>query len=123
MIRCFPFLIIKLKVMSEKIMGYNFGHRVVSYPDRVENDVTIYSDWVYEDNGEPNSEYNYSLRKCPKCNMSPTEEGHDPCIANLPGVKFACCGHGVERAYIMLNTGECYRFDTVEELREFIDKL
>ena len=33
--------------------------------------------------------------------MSKTSEGHDPCISNLPGVKNACCGHGLKKgAYI-----------------------
>lgn len=32
---------------------------------------------------------------CVTCGRCPTEEGHDACIANLPGVLFACCGHGV----------------------------
>jgi hypothetical protein len=32
---------------------------------------------------------------CKKCGAEkPTEAGHDPCIANLPGVRNACCGHG-----------------------------
>jgi hypothetical protein len=31
---------------------------------------------------------------CPRCHNYRTDEGHDPCIANLPGVRFACCGHG-----------------------------
>ena len=30
-----------------------------------------------------------------------TELGHDPCIANLPGVRFACCGHGCEPPYLV----------------------
>ena len=31
---------------------------------------------------------------CPHCKQDKVEGEHDPCIANLPGVKFACCGHG-----------------------------
>jgi hypothetical protein len=31
---------------------------------------------------------------CAKCGQPPTENGHDPCIANFPGVIYACCGHG-----------------------------
>jgi len=37
---------------------------------------------------------------CPKCDMTPTDEGCDPCMGLLPGVKFACCGHGVEEGYV-----------------------
>lgn len=38
-------------------------------------------------------------RPCPKCNKLPIN-GHDACIVNLPGVKNACCGHGVKEGYI-----------------------
>lgn len=31
---------------------------------------------------------------CKKCGRYVTEEGHDYCMANLPGVMNACCGHG-----------------------------
>jgi hypothetical protein len=31
---------------------------------------------------------------CLACGEFRTPELHDPCIANLPGVLFACCGHG-----------------------------
>ena len=34
--------------------------------------------------------------RCKACFRTRTPEGHDPCIANLPGVKNACCGHGGE---------------------------
>ena len=37
-------------------------------------------------------------RQCVKCGKMPTKEGHDACIANLPGVISACCGHGVHDA-------------------------
>lgn len=33
-------------------------------------------------------------RPCAICLQWPTEKGHDPCISDLDGVKFACCGHG-----------------------------
>jgi hypothetical protein len=48
-------------------------------------------------------------RPCPKCNMTPTEEGHDACLKNLPGVKAACCGHGKHEGYV--------RFDDDTEIR------
>jgi len=32
---------------------------------------------------------------CKSCGATrPTKDGHDPCIANLQGVRNACCGHG-----------------------------
>jgi hypothetical protein len=36
------------------------------------------------------------------CHQLRTPEGHDPCIANLPGVIEACCGHGVCPGYILM---------------------
>jgi hypothetical protein len=35
--------------------------------------------------------------------------GHDPCIENLPGVLYACCGHGVEPGYISFENGVIIR--------------
>lgn len=43
--------------------------------------------------------------RCPKCGRKETSEGHDPCIANLPGVLNACCGHGNKEGYIMFENG------------------
>ncbi len=51
--------------------------------------------WYYEDGQNTNE-----LRACPKCNRLPDENGHDACLGNLPGVKNACCGHGVQDGYI-----------------------
>jgi len=48
--------------------------------------------WYYSNNDERVREDN--VRLCPKCGYYPTKKGHDHCIANLPGVEFACCGHG-----------------------------
>lgn len=36
--------------------------------------------------------------------------GHDPCIRNLPGVEYACCGHGSRRGYVALRSGGVFRF-------------
>jgi hypothetical protein len=60
--------------------------------------------WFFLDNGEP---YNSSTfeRECPKCGMHRTVEGHDPCLGTLPGVRFACCGHGVTDGYISFESG------------------
>jgi hypothetical protein len=44
-------------------------------------------------------------RACAKCGLRRPTSGHDPCIANLPGVIFACCGHGVEQGYILFENG------------------
>lgn len=57
---------------------------------------------LYVDTGE--SVFN-GARPCPLCGKLPTEEGHDVCLGKLPGVKFACCGHGIEDGYISFENG------------------
>jgi len=47
----------------------------------------------------------YWDERCARCGLTRTPEGHDPCIANLPGVVGACCGHGVAEAYLELENG------------------
>lgn len=78
------------------------------------------SGWVWSDDGSPtwfcwNRKMNWQGRRCPKCRLSATPEGHDPCIANLPGVDYACCGHGVEKGYVKFSNGLVLRgrFDHV----------
>ena len=52
--------------------------------------------------------------ECALCHQCKTEEGHDPCIANLPGVMYACCGHGTGDGYIKFVDGRTIRFDPKE---------
>lgn len=53
----------------------------------------------------------YHLREdqsliCPKCQIVAEGAGHpDPCLGSLPGVKFACCGHGKDYGYIVFENG------------------
>jgi len=53
--------------------------------------------WYYVDNDKILD----TNRACKKCGMPPTEDGHDACLGNIPNVKYACCGHGVEESYEM----------------------
>ena len=56
-------------------------------------------------------------RPCPKCGEKSAANGHDSCIANLPGVKYACCGHGVKGdAYLMLENNRVIREHLEPEL-------
>jgi len=56
--------------------------------------------WRYEDSDSPVRDH-WKDRTCGKCGEPFTEKGHDPCIANLPGIQNACCGHGRdEEAYV-----------------------
>lgn len=57
----------------------------------------------------------FSQWPCVACGAAgPTSEGHDPCIANLPGVDFACCGHGKQPGYIAFANGTVIRGDFEE---------
>jgi len=44
----------------------------------------------------------------------------DPCLGKLPGVKFACCGHGKRFGYIFFDNGVTVRFDKLESVERKI---
>lgn len=51
----------------------------------------------YENDGqrwEPGRE-----RPCVACGLPPTPEGYDACLGFVEGASSACCGHGVEEPY------------------------
>ena len=55
-------------------------------------------------------------RPCVSCGKEFPSSGIDPCLGKLPGVKNACCGHGIERlAYI--------KFKNKTEIRKQIYNL
>ena len=66
--------------------------------------------WYYADNDELCVKENF--RPCVCCGG--TSE-HDDCLGMLPGVKYACCGHGDrDNAYIMFENGVIVRgFDVI----------
>lgn len=41
----------------------------------------------------------------------------DPCLGHLPGVRYACCGHGVDHGYIFFENGVIVRgsFELIEK--------
>ena len=52
---------------------------------------------------------------CPVCKQARKADGYDPCIPALPGVMFACCGHGGKvqnDGYIYFENGVCIRIVT-----------
>lgn len=53
--------------------------------------------WRYTDNNKIID----NLRPCKKCGQMPTKDGHDVCLGYIKGVISACCGHGVEKPYIL----------------------
>lgn len=62
--------------------------------------------WCYSDNGEPTAE-TWRNRTCGHCGRETTSAGHDGCLGELPGVKNACCGHGVVAdAYVQFDNDE-----------------
>ncbi len=66
-------------------VSYERGHEVLFNIDTV-------GKGIYADTGEEVT----LNRPCKRCGKEPTPEGHDACLGELPGVKFACCGHGKE---------------------------
>ena len=53
--------------------------------------------WRYCDNDEPINEQ----RPCKRCGKIPTAEGNDACLGHIDGATSACCGHGVEKPYVV----------------------
>lgn len=71
--------------------------------------------WYYKDTDEELSQA--KNRTCPECGKFPNTKGHDHCIQNLPGVKYACCGHGTrEKSYIVFENGLIIRGFIVDKL-------
>ena len=59
--------------------------------------------WIYKDTGAPTVGND---RPCGYCGRGRTATGHDGCLGTLPGVRNACCGHGImDEAYIQLSSG------------------
>jgi len=83
------------------ITSFLHGHKIIFKEGK----------WRYEDGQVADQ-----IRPCPRCNQMPTKENHDACIANLPGVKNACCGHGVEPGYVEFEDGR-----KIENLTDFYD--
>jgi hypothetical protein len=51
-----------------------------------------------------------SERRCNDCGMTVTRGQPDPCFGGpLPGVRFACCGHGEDYGYIAFENGVVVR--------------
>ena len=68
--------------------------------------ITIWNEkrekWYFEDTGK---DVSYEVT-CKKCNLPCDIDGPDPCLGLLPGVEFACCGHGNRaNSYIKFDNG------------------
>jgi hypothetical protein len=90
-----PFRGLRLPDPRTFLMVHN---RTIGWPISFDN---MTREWSFLDTGEPLS----IRRRCPVCDERETPDGHDPCIANLPDVFAACCGHGLpcgrQSAYVM----------------------
>ena len=72
------------------VSTYHNGHLIIWQDNK----------WYYKD-GETVNKNN--ARPCPRCSCFPDKNGHDACLGTLHDVKYACCGHGVEKGYIIFN--------------------
>ena len=81
--------------MSEHFRGYPIEFNGLEY--------------IFSDTKQSTAD-TWKKRPCGHCGKHNTPEGHDACIANLPGVMNACCGHGhYEDAYIQFDSGRIDR--------------
>lgn len=78
------------------VTSYSRGHQI--YLDKESN-------WRYSDNDDlfniKGSDIFYE-RQCKKCGCLPNEDGSDHCLGYIKGATSACCGHGVEKPYVIL---------------------
>ncbi|MBP2045247.1 hypothetical protein [Methanobacterium aggregans] len=84
------------------MVNYHYirGHKVCFSDKTPEKE---FSKEYYEDDGC--EVLDRTERPCIKCGKKPSPEGYDACIGELPGVKYACCGHGVEDGHIIFENG------------------
>lgn len=84
--------------------GYARGNKIVTFDGQA---------WVYANDGSPLDE----SRPCVQCGQcAPDRDLPDPCLGWLPGVRFACCGHGVPgQEYVRTDAGVLY--ESVAEWR------
>jgi len=77
-------------LLSPTITSYQRGH-LIEYN-------LLTKQWVYSDDKSSIEKE----RPCIRCGELPTKEGYDTCLGHIPGLKSACCGHGVEAPYLIV---------------------
>lgn len=68
--------------------------------------------WVPEiPDGVTREDYAILLRqqRCSWCAQRRLPNGNDPCLGTLPGVNYACCGHGCGDGYVSFSSGAVLR--------------
>lgn len=76
------------------------GHKIYYDPDKKE--------WLYCDDHTSAD----VTRPCALCGHMPLENGEDYCLGHIPGVKAACCGHGVKGyGYILYKNNDFHELD------------
>lgn len=81
--------------------GWDRGHFIVCRDGK----------WVFADDGAPIPCEGGDHRPCAKCgklwgDSMGVPDVPDPCLGRVPGVRWACCGHGVaSQAYVSFEDG------------------
>lgn len=57
--------------------------------------------WVYEDTRELITRE----RRCRRCGRFPHVLGYDACLGYIPGLRSACCGHGIREPILLPRCG------------------
>lgn len=78
----------------------------------------INNQWIYSDTKELIDK----PRLCKYCGKYPTKEGYDGCLGYLPNVYSACCGHNIEKPYVVFNNGIHMEFNDMKQLKEYFGK-
>lgn len=83
---------------GEAVSAFSYirGHEITTV-----GSCTDLADWRWAGTGEPARS---GERACTSCGRV-SEDGCDPCLGRLPGVKAACCGHGKNEAYVLFDDG------------------
>lgn len=66
----------------------------------------------------------HDTKPCGHCGKLFTNEGHDACLGELPGLMNACCGHGIEsEAYVQFLDGSCIRGKDAVEIQRILKNV
>ena len=98
----------------DETWGHEFGREYVIHPKTDEI--------VFRDTLEPCAEESVAKRPCPLCNKLRRADGCDPCLGRLPGVTYACCGHGKREGYIIFENGikvSTLKLETEEDIPRY----